>query len=367
MEDQYFLTLVARKLSGEALEEDLKKLEQFLNSDELYKKKFDLLKAFWEHKSNIQSNTEDALKKVLQQIEDGNNSTQAEHEEIVAVKKKSFIRTIFKYSTAAVFILAVSAAAYFLFKKSGPVQVAQMETKEIQWQSKETPRGAKTTITLEDGTKVTMNSDSKLRYPRSFSGTTREVFLTGEAFFSVTHNEKLPFIIHTSKMNIKVLGTEFNVRSYPEDSTTETTLIRGLIEVTLKDRPSDKIILRPKEKLIVSNETSEKEISSTTSSSLSTEAQLVVSNLHYMSPTDSAVVETSWMDDKLVFQDVSFANLAKDMERWYGIRITFANNLLKEFRFTGIFEKETIDQALKALRMTEKFNYKIEENHITIY
>ncbi len=367
MEDQYFLTLAARKLSGEAHEEDLSKLEQYFNSDELYKKKFDLLKAFWEHKSNFQSNTEDALKRVLQQIEDGSNSTLAEQEVIVSVEKKSFIRAIFKYSAAAVFILAVSVAAYFLVKKNDPAQVAGKATNEIKWQSKETPRGTKTAITLEDGTVVTMNSESNLRFPESFSGTTREVFLTGEAYFKVTHNEKLPFIIHTSKMNIKVLGTEFNVKSYPEDSTSETTLIRGLIEVTLKDRPSDKIILRPKEKLIISNETSENDVSKITTVSPSREAQLVVSNLHYISPTDSAVVETSWMDNKLVFRDVSFLKLATDMERWYGFQIEFTSDQVKDYHFTGIFEKETIDQALKALRLTEKFNYKIEGNHITIY
>lgn len=367
MVDQYFYTLAARKLCGEAMEEDLEELEKFFAVDEKYRKEFHLLKTFWEHKSNIQSNTEDALQKVMQQMEAGSDQSNATPFEKPSINRDGPIRLLFSFSKAAVFIVAISVAVYFILRKSSPAPIAKVVTNEIHWQSMETPKGTKTTIVLADGTKVTMNADSKLRFPKSFSGMTREVYLTGEAFFSVTHNEKSPFIIHTSKMNIKVLGTEFNVRSYPEDSTSETTLIRGLIEVTLKDRPSDKIILRPKEKLIVSNETLEKDLSSITASSTSKDAQLVVSNLHYISPTDSAVVETSWMDDKLVFQDVSFGNLAMDMERWYGFEIEFTNNMVKDYRFTGIFEKETIDQALKALRLTEKFNYNIEGNKITIY
>lgn len=367
MDEHYFLTLVARKLSGEALEGDLEALDKYFAADELYQKKFDLLKAFWEHKSNIQSNTEDALQRVLQQIEGVNNQLNATPSDVTSGKKNGRLRSLFTFSRVAVFVLAVSVTAYFLTRQRPTAPLAKAEHNELHWQSKETPRGTKTTIVLADGTKVTMNADSKLRFPKSFSGTSREVFLTGEAFFSVTHNDKLPFIIHTSKMNIKVLGTEFNVRTYPEDSTSETTLISGLIEVTLKDRPSDKIILRPREKLIITNEASHKDVSDITTTSPSREAQLVVSNLHYISPTDSAVVETSWMDDKLVFRDVSFGKLATDMERWYGFQIEFTSEQVKDYRFTGIFEKETIDQALKALRLTEKFNYKIEGSKITIY
>ncbi|HEU5365246.1 MAG TPA: FecR family protein [Hanamia sp.] len=366
MDNQSFLTLATRILSGEATDEDSKELETFFETNDLYKTKFGLLKEFWENKNSISTDTDKALQKLLLQIRE-------EKEEGVtnsfnsSAKNKTLIHYLFKYSKVAVLILGCFVAGYFIFNKNTHDSIAKTQPVKAYFQIKETPKGAKSTIVLADGTKVTMNSDSRLKFPTEFSGETREVFLTGEAFFDVTHNAKVPFIIHTNKMNIKVLGTEFNVKSYPEDSTSETTLIRGLIEVTLNDRPSDKIILRPKEKLVVSNEPSSKQISSIATSSPTQEARLVISSLHYVSAKDSAIVETSWLDNKLVFQDESFGKLARDLERRYGINIRFSNSSVREFRFTGVFEKETIDEVLKALKLTEKFNYKIEGKNITIF
>jgi transmembrane sensor len=365
MDNDSFLILASRILSGEAGDDDIKEMETFLAND-FYKKKFHLLKEYWENKNSITTDTDKALQKILLQIKEEKNEGETKVVALPGQKTKTF-PFFFRFSKVAIVISVCIAAAFFILKKSNHHSIASLEPKTFPWHIKETPKGEKSTIILADGTKVIMNSDSRLKFPASFSGETREVYLTGEAFFDVAHNAKVPFIIHTSKMNIKVLGTEFNVRSYPEDSTSETTLIRGLIEVTLNDRPSDKIILRPKEKLVVSNEPSSKHISSIASSSPTQEARLLISSLHYVSAKDSAIVETSWLDNKLVFQDESFGKLAKDMERRYGINIRFTNDGLKDYRFTGVFETETIDEALKALKLTEKFNYKIEGNNIKIY
>lgn len=366
MDNDSFLILASRILSGEAADEDLKELETFFEANDLYKKKFLLLKEYWENKSSISTDTDKAFQKILKQIKEGKNDV-GKHAVSAESGKAKSIQLFFRISKVAVIVSVCMVAAYFILKKSNHQSIAKVETKSFPWQIKETAKGAKTTLVLADGTKVTMNSDSRLKFPAGFSGNTREVYLTGEAFFDVTHNAKVPFIIHTNKMNIKVLGTEFNVKSYPEDSTSETTLIRGLIEVTLNDRPSDKIILRPKEKLVITNQSSDKNNSSSAGPSAVPETRLLVSNLHYVSPKDSAVVETSWLDNKLVFQDESFGQLATELERRYGINIRFSNNSVREFRFTGVFEKETIEEVLKALKLTEKFNYKIEGNNITIF
>ncbi len=364
MDNDSFLILAARILSEEASDDHLKEMESFLAND-FYKKKFHLLKEYWENKSSITTDTDKALQKILLQIKEEKNEGEKYPVDSRSTKTK-VIQFFFNFSKVAVLISICITAAYFILKKSNQHSIASLGPKVFLWQVKETPKGEKSTVVLADGTKVIMNSDSHLKFPANFSGETREVYLTGEAFFDVTHNARMPFIIHTNRMNIKVLGTEFNVKSYPEDSTSETTLIRGLIEVTLNDRPSDKIILRPKEKLVVSNEPSSKHISSIATSSPTPEARLLISSLHYVSAKDSAIVETSWLDNKLVFQDESFGKLATDLERRYGINIRFSNSSVREFRFTGVFEKETIDEVLKALKLTEKFNYKIEGNNITI-
>lgn len=365
MDNQLFLLLAARKLSGEATESDIEELEKFFDEDDVYRQKFEFFKTYWENRNSIGTDIDSAFKKILARVKFQEDKINENFTETSLTKEKTgTLRFVKIFSKVAAVLLLCIGSTYFIYIKSNPHFSPQ--TAHSSWIIKQNRKGTKSTIILADGTKVIINADSKLKYPLAFTGASREVYLAGEAFFDVTHNAKMPFVIHAGKMNIKVLGTEFNVKSYPEDSTSETTLIRGLIEVTLKDRPSDKIILRPKEKLIVSNEPSPKDISIAAASPVK-DARLLISTLHYISSTDSAVVETSWVDNKLVFQDESFGNLAKDMERRYGVNIQFSNDTVKDYRFTGAFEKESINEALEALKLTETFNYKTDGENITIY
>ena len=112
-------------------------------------------------------------------------------------------------------------------------------------------RGTKTKIILPDGSQVWLNSDSKLSYGERFNDTIREVSLEGEAYFDVIKDKNRPFIVMTNALNIRVLGTAFNIKSYAQDATIETTLIRGMIEVRKNNEPATKkIVLTPNEKLI---------------------------------------------------------------------------------------------------------------------
>lgn len=368
MDNQTFLLLVARNLSGEATEEDIKELTRSFEENNVYKEKFNLLKAHWENKNSVRTDVDAALEKIILRIKKDKNQGEEINTISIVEKKSGTLKFLTIFSKVAAILLLCVGSIYFIYQRMKPDVsnvIAISTPAPPDWQLQQTNRGTKSTIFLEDGTKVILNSDSKIRFPRNFSGTTREVYLTGEAFFDVAHNANMPFIIHTDKMNIKVLGTEFNVKSYPEDSVYETTLIRGSIEVTLKDRPSDRIILKPKEKLIIANlklskTAQEKEL-------ISPHSQLLVTNLHYISKTDSTVVETSWVNNKLVFRDESFEDLAIDMSRKYAVDIQFANNEIKKYRFTGIFEKETIREVLDALQLTEKFNYKIKDSTVYIF
>lgn len=366
MDNRIFVLLVARILSGEASEKDNKELLQFFEEDNLYKQKFELFKAHWEDKNNIRTDINAALEKIMLRIE--KDKGKDEKKIIPMSGKRSVIINFLKaFSKVAAILILCIGCVYFIYQKAKPnIYSRQLSHKETDWRIKQTQKGARSTIILADGTKVILNADSRLRFPQNFSGDKREVYLTGEAFFKVTHNANMPFIIHTDKMNIKVLGTEFNVKSYPEDSSYETTLINGSIEVTLKDRPADRIILKPKEKLIVANLLPEETIPHQESSS-PLYPQLSVTNLHYISKTDNDVVETSWVNNKLVFQDQSFGNLAIDMARKYAIHIQFSNEDIKRYRFTGIFEKETVKEALNALQLTEKFNYRIVDSTVYIF
>src|SRR5690606_18034433 len=179
-------------------------------------------------------------------------------------------------------------------------------------------------------------------------------------------NAERPFIIHTRAMDIKVLGTEFNVKSYPDEKTTETSLIRGSIEVTLRDKRAERIILKPNEKLVVSNEiTLDKTTTPKKAKMLKDTPIINLGTLNYFS-LDSTILETSWVNNWLVFEDESFEEIALKMSRWYGVNFQFNDEGVKNLRFTGNFRNETLQEALTAMQITADFNFQIVDKTVTI-
>ena len=230
-----------------------------------------------------------------------------------------------------------------------------------------------TQIQLPDGSVVRLNSSSSLTYDKNFGKNIREVSLTGEAFFDVSKDSSHPFIIHTNVIDIKVLGTAFNVRSYPGDQNTETSLIRGKVEVTLKNRSNEKVYLNPNEKLVVANNSAfvnrtlvNQPDQRGDKAEVSSKLTYAVRPLTYY-PVDSAVIETSWIDNRLIFQEGEpFREVAQKMERWYGVKINFADEEMSGIKPFGSFTNETIVQALDALHESCGINYKILGNQVTI-
>jgi ferric-dicitrate binding protein FerR (iron transport regulator) len=228
-------------------------------------------------------------------------------------------------------------------------------------------RGTKSKLILPDGTQVWLNSESKLSYGASFNDSIREVTLEGEAYFDVVKDKNRPFIVKTSAISIRVLGTAFNVKSYNQDPTIETTLVRGLIEVQKNNEPSaSKIILRPNEKLVYNKPEA---LNANQQSGIpidNKQAQLIfISPISKYIP-DSARVETSWVYGRLIFDGDTFAELAEKMERWYNIKITIKNQHLAANRFGGVFENENVEEALKALQLIAMFKYTIHDSEIII-
>ena len=199
----------------------------------------------------------------------------------------------------------------------------------------------------------------------------REVDLEGEAYFDVAKDPERPFIVHASSLNIKAVGTVFVVKSYPQDETVETTLLRGIIEVSRIDYPEgSKVILKPNEKLIFSKqlENGVPQIANTVSGhdNIETVGKISVAAVSKTIP-DSNKVETSWVYNRLVFDGDSFQELAEKMERWYNVKIIFKSNELFHYRFKGAFANETVKEALNALQLTANFSYQINNNEINLY
>jgi ferric-dicitrate binding protein FerR (iron transport regulator) len=216
--------------------------------------------------------------------------------------------------------------------------------------------GGKSMLVLADGTKVWLNAGSRLVYPASFPGERREVELEGEAFFDVAQQAHQPFFVHTGKITVRVLGTRFDVKAYKEDAQVSATLISGKIQVILNEDPEKKILLSPHEKLTVVNGTTNKKIvgNDTMENELRYQVQFLPQ------------AETDWINDRMIFNNESFDEVARQMERRYAVRIEFGNEVLKREHVSGVFEKESLQQALEILKMTTKFNYKIDSNQVKL-
>lgn len=228
-----------------------------------------------------------------------------------------------------------------------------------------TKNGSKSKIEMPDGTQVWLNVGSRIEYDGNYGKDNREITLTGEAYFDVVHNEKKPFIIHTRAMNVKVLGTVFNVKAYPGDGVTEAALIRGSIEVTFPGRPNEKLILRPNDKIAVTDKGDKVEEQTSAAHNQQEKPDIMVAKLNYQ-PADSTVIETSWVKNKLIFRRKPFAELAKDMERWFNVNIQIQDSSLLDKQFTGTFSNESITEALNFLSLTFSFQYQFNKSTNTV-
>lgn len=229
------------------------------------------------------------------------------------------------------------------------------------------PFGSKSKIVLSDGTQVWLNSGSTIKYPGIFSNKERKVFLEGEAFFDVARDESCPFIVNTSEINIKVLGTTFNVKSYPDENIVETTLVSGSLEIETRKAGSKKksqLRLSPNQKATFTKNTS-----SILLQDIAHPADLkpaVIKKIDIEQEVNTDII-TSWKDDKLVFSRERFEDIAVKLERWYDVQIILEDEEVKNYLFTGTFDKETIEQAIDALKIASSFESSIDKNTILIY
>ncbi|MBS1917827.1 MAG: FecR family protein [Bacteroidetes bacterium] len=380
MEQEWIWNLIAKKLSGESTQEELQELEVFLRSNPDLHYSMQTIIDLWnsEYESGPgHENTHQAFTKHIERMKKSGIDFPSGTEHNYPTYSSAYSEISSNSRRKSNILLALGSVVVFagilflglkIFGSNNQVkQSADPEKNTISEIS--TKNGSKTTLTLPDGTIVKLNAGSKISYDDKVYGSSlREVNLTGEAFFDVVKNPEKPFVIHTGKINIRVLGTAFNVKSYPGEKNTETSLIRGSLEVTVKDRPSEKYILKPNEKLIVANDETVKISATIKRAEKQPTVQEPIVALKHLTyePKDSTIVETSWVENKLIFQDQNFKDLATQLERWYGVKINFQDPEQEEMRFTGIFQNETIQQALEALKLSNRFSYTISGNQVTI-
>ncbi|MBX2901317.1 MAG: DUF4974 domain-containing protein [Cyclobacteriaceae bacterium] len=242
-----------------------------------------------------------------------------------------------KYGIAAGIVLFL--CVYFLFQdRSAPFLDATTQLT--------TQKGQRSLITLQDGTRVWLNADSQLKYPKNFEGQPqRQVYLQGEAFFDVTENANQPFVVVTSDLEVKVLGTTFNVRSYEKDSHIETTLIQGKVSIESKsEQGHEKITLSPHQTAVFEK----------TSKKLMLQNQ--VSTERY----------TSWREGKLIFEDESLADIVRALERWYNVKIRIENSATVGCRYSAKIDNKTLEEVLELFKAAESIDYEIQGTEVII-
>lgn len=246
------------------------------------------------------------------------------------------MQPILKVAAALLVLLATATSAYFVGTRYNylPQTVAQFKTTA--------PLGEKSKVLLPDGTVAWVNSGSTLSYNSDFNGTIRQVSLDGEAYFEVTHNPAKPFIVKANELDVKVLGTHFNVKAYSSDKTVDVSLISGKVNVHLKNKVSHNsdIILRPNSMLTLHKESDKVDVISIKGSDAN-----------------------AWINGKLTFSKQSFVNIAQDLERKYNVQIIIASEKLTQEIFSGCFEADyTLDQILQEIDIDGKY---VWEHHNT--
>jgi len=240
----------------------------------------------------------------------------------------NLFRTFLKTAAIIVFVLSTSISSYLIFTNNiGNNKLANCETV--------VPLGSQAKIILPDGTVAWLNSGSTLKYNNLYGKKNREVLLTGEGYFEVTKDKSKPFLVYTNNIEIKVLGTVFNVRSYLDDPTVEVNLLEGKVDVTtLNNGSSKKLSLIPNEKIIYTKNT----------------------GTMFSYKTDASK-SAQWTIGKLCFVDASLEDIAKDLERRYDVKIKLETANVKNEIFSGSLNlNQPLNEILDYLDVDKKFS-----------
>ena len=324
------LALLKRFITNEQLNiQELKQLKGWIENHENQFTLNNWIQTQWDIASNIES--ELTFKKLITKI----------NEQYYSKKTKNFmdseILKKFQKIAALLILPLIIVSVYFIFFN-----------KNLQVQYTETivPKGQKSEIVLPDNTHIWLNSASHLRYPSQFGRSNREVFLDGEAYFEVTKNKHKPFIVHTSDVAVKVLGTNFNVKAYSDDKEIETALFAGHVNLIFRSS---------------NGETNEMEMKP---GDLFNYSKLNKSVSKSGFKTDETI---GWKINRLIFRDDTFDNLVKKIERWYNVEIIYDKTLFKDQRLTvELLEGESLERLFQIIERAINVNYRIDKQKIYI-
>ncbi len=371
-QEEYIIELISGFLAGELTGDELTALRKWIEASEENRNLFEEMKAVWQATGSTDvSGTFDAEKawrKISANREaSANRNRQKTFKSAVPPgKRRPVIRSI-RMAAAALIIFFIGGATTHVVFKSEAEETGDRPTKiPANFAYKlSVPHGAKSTMVLPDGSKVFINAGSTLAYAADYGIDSREVTLEGEAYFDVITNPEKPFTIRTSELDIKAYGTAFNVKAYPEDPMIVTTLERGELKVKSRNGNSFDMNIQPKQNVVYYKQNIPRPAQPKNKASADVKADAPPPTPAVSSDVDTRLY-TSWKDAEWIIDAQTLGDLAVSLERKYNVRIIFDSKELRNYRFSGTFRNETIEQVLTALAYTAPMKYGIDQGLVKL-
>lgn len=313
--------LLEKYMNNSCTKQEFEKLMELIKTSQDFESFDAPMKKYWEN----------AGRKPLPHVVDWARISSNIKLKLWALKKT---KVQFKY--AAIIVLAVTAFTFLLYRNANIDPTLYLTQHSGIAKTK--------TVLLSDGTRVTLNANSDLRYPQSFNGKTREVYLKGEAYFQVVHNVSKPFIIHSGKLKTQVLGTTFTVNAYSQVKPMNVTVLTGKVAVKYESTQALAILTRGQSATIEANK--------------KTFALTSLAN-----PEDAI----AWMEDKLIFDNADLEDVALKLSNKYGVVVKITGNKLPKQRITAIFQGQNLPGILNAITKLTHSGYTVQDSTYVLY
>lgn len=363
MQDQRIWILIQSYLSGECSPEEEQQLHNWLAENPAHQEFFNTIKKVWHVTPlyNIDVDFDEDWKQFSERLGIDLEETENEHtlEETPQQKIRTHLRPkshpIKQLLRVAVILLLIALPAYYFIASKSEAPLTSTKT-ETAMQNIQTARGERASMEFSDGSKVTLNSMSTLRFPKVFEGAKRELHLEGEAFFQVAHNEERPLVVHANGVEVNVLGTEFNINSYQENETIEVVVRDGTVAVNSKsinDGSTDRNQIpeaSPKKSRVILDKG---------------QRTTVIPGSRPGSPENvSLAPHLAWVNGEMIFDGTPMRTVIQRLQRAYNMNFEVADTTLLSKRLKASFKRERLEKVLGIITFSLDIDYRIEDNTV---
>lgn len=329
-QQEYYDELITGYLNRSLTPEQEKELSRWVTANESHKKHYYEMTELWLSSYDKQHKNRRKNEAVYRRF-----AEQAGFRK----QKYLFLREYTRIAAALLVGVFLGTTGLYLFNQSN------RQDEQAMIRTIEVPLGSRSRLQLEDGTIVWLNAGSKFSCQSGFSQKNRQVILEGEGYFEVARNEKLPFIVNAKEIDVKVLGTKFNVKAYSDDQEIAVTLAEGSVNMIDKAAPANSVIMEPQQQAVYNRLTGKTEVRKVSTDAI-----------------------CQWTTGAHFFNEVSFEEIAGQLEKAFDVTFIFRNPERRKLRFYGEFRStDTLNDILTIMSSSEKFTYRRNNNIIEIY